>query len=201
MADLAATALGCTACTLCENRTNVVFGVGNAGSPLMLIGEGPGQTEDERGEPFVGRAGQLLDQCLYLAGMSRKHIFITNIVKCRPTLLANGRLNNRAPSPEEAAVCVPLWLERQIDIIKPRVILCLGSPSANAVIRKGFKITQERGKFYETRYVSHAIAALHPSYILRQQGVGFEAVRQTLVDDLTAAKDKAIELRNTEAEL
>lgn len=195
MSALEATAVGCSACALCEKRTNVVFGVGNAGSPLMVIGEGPGQNEDEKGEPFVGKAGQLLDQCLYAAGLIRKHVYITNIVKCRPTVLSNGRLNNRPPTPDESAVCVPLWLEKQIEIIKPRVILCLGSPSANAVIHKGFKITQERGSFFETKYVKYAIAAFHPSYILRQQGPGFGAVKQTLIDDIVAAKNKAIETK------
>jgi len=189
--QLAQTAANCPACGLCQTRTHVVFGVGNPGSPLMLVGEGPGANEDATGVPFVGRAGKLLDECLREAGMLRKHVYIANVVKCRATTIENGRLGNRPPSPEEIDACVPLWLEKQIAIIKPRVILCLGSPSAKTIIKKDFRIMQERGRWFESKYVRHAIAALHPAYILRQEGPGYASARQSLVDDLTAAKDRA----------
>jgi len=185
-------ASGCVSCGLYQDRTNVVFGVGNPASPLMLVGEGPGATEDEMGEPFVGRAGKLLDECLHSAGMKREHVYITNIVKCRPTLDEGGRLGNRAPSPIEVGACVPLWLARQLEVIEPLVIVCLGAASANAIIHKNFKITQDRGKWFESRYARYAMAALHPAYILRQEGDPFKSARQTLVGDLIAAKEKAI---------
>lgn len=189
--EMATQAAVCPACDLSETRTKVVFGDGNPDSPLMLIGEGPGATEDATGLPFVGRAGQLLDECLRDAGMLRKHVYITNVVKCRPTLEEGGRIKNRAPRTDEIGVCVPLWLEKQIAIIQPSVILCLGAPSANTIIHRNFKMTQERGQWFESKYARYAIAALHPAYILRQQGEAFTQSRQTLVDDLIAARDKA----------
>ena len=181
----------CPACDLSETRTKVVFGDGNAESPLMLIGEGPGMNEDATGLPFVGRAGVLLDECLREAGMLRKHIYLTNVVKCRATLEEAGRIKNRPPRADEVGACVPLWLEKQIGVIQPLVILCLGAPAANAIIHRSFKMTQERGQWFESRYVRHAMAALHPAYILRQEGEAYDMARRTLIDDLMAARDKA----------
>lgn len=189
--DMAAQASDCPACDLCQTRTKVVFGDGSPDSPLMLIGEGPGANEDATGLPFVGRAGTLLDECLREAGMLRRHVYITNIVKCRPTLEEDGRIKNRPPRADESGVCVPLWLEKQIAVIAPAVILCLGAPSANTIIHKGFKMTQERGQWFESRFTRYAMAALHPAYILRLEGEAYTAARQTLVDDLSAARDRA----------
>lgn len=189
--EMAEQASVCPACDLSRTRAKVVFGDGNPDSPLMLIGEGPGANEDATGLPFVGRAGQLLDECLREAGMLRKHIYLTNIVKCRPTLEEGGRIKNRPPWTDEMGVCVPLWLEKQIAIVQPRVILCLGAPSANTIIHRNFKIMQERGQWLESRYARHAMAALHPAYILRQEGEAYDTARQSLVDDLAAARDRA----------
>ena len=189
--EMAGQASTCPACDLSETRTKVVFGDGNADSPLLLIGEGPGATEDATGLPFVGRAGALLEEALREAGMLRRHIYITNVVKCRPTLIEEGRIKNRPPRADEASTCVSLWLEKQIAAIQPAVILCLGAPAASAIIHRNFKMTQERGQWFESKYARYAIAALHPAYILRQQGEDFQAARQTLIDDLIAARDKA----------
>ena len=189
--DMATEASTCPACDLSETRTKVVFGDGNADSPLMLIGEGPGANEDATGLPFVGRAGKLLDECLREAGMLRKHIYLTNVVKCRPTLEEDGKIKNRPPRADEASTCVSLWLDKQIATVQPLVILCLGGPAANAIIHKNFKITQERGQWFESRYARYAIAALHPAYILRQEGEAYDQSRQFLIDDLIAARDKA----------
>ncbi len=188
---LAQQASTCPACDLSETRTKVVFGDGNADSPLMLIGEGPGANEDATGLPFIGRAGKLLDEALREAGMLRKHIYITNVVKCRPTLVEDGKIKNRPPRTDEASICVTTWLEKQIATIQPSVILCLGAPSANAIIHRNFKMTQERGQWFESKYARYAMAALHPAYILRQQGEAYDIARQTLIDDLIAARDKA----------
>ena len=187
---MAAEASTCPACDLSETRTKVVFGDGNADSPLMLVGEGPGANEDATGLPFVGRAGKLLDECLREAGMLRKHIYITNVVKCRPTLEEAGKIKNRPPRADESGTCIPLWLDKQIATIQPLVILCLGAPAANAIIHKNFKMTQERGQWFESRYVRYAMAALHPAYILRQEGEAYDQSRQTLIDDLIAAREK-----------
>ena len=189
--EMAEKASVCPACDLSETRTKVVFGDGNADSPLMLIGEGPGQNEDATGLPFVGRAGTLLDECLREAGMLRKHIYLTNVVKCRATLEEAGRIKNRPPRADEVGACVPLWLEKQIAVIQPLVILCLGAPAANAIIHKNFKMTQERGQWFESKYVRHAMAALHPAYILRQEGEAYDQAKQYLINDLMAARDRA----------
>ena len=189
--EMATEASTCPACDLSETRTKVVFGDGNADSPLMLVGEGPGANEDATGLPFVGRAGKLLDECLREAGMLRKHIYITNVVKCRPTLEEAGKIKNRPPRADESGTCIPLWLDKQIATIEPLVILCLGAPAANAIIHKNFKMTQERGQWFESRYVRYAMAALHPAYILRQEGEAYDQSRQFLIDDLIAARDKA----------
>jgi DNA polymerase len=195
VAELAEKASVCVACDLCESRTNVVFGEGNPNSPLVIVGEGPGETEDKTGRPFVGRAGALLDECLRECGMLRKHVFITNVVRCRPTLEEGGRLKNRPPRADEAATCVSLWLEPTLATIEPLVILCLGAPSANTIIQKGFKMMQDRGKFFPTKYARYAIAGLHPAYILRQQGEAYDAARATLVADIEAARKKVIEAK------
>lgn len=189
--EMAQQASDCPACDLSQTRTKVVFGDGNPDSPLMLVGEGPGMNEDATGVPFVGRAGKLLDECLRDAGMLRKHVYITNVVKCRATLEEFGKIKNRPPSAVESGTCVPLWLEKQIAAIQPTVILCLGAPAANAIIHKNFKMTQERGQWFESKYVRYAMAALHPAYILRQEGEAYESSRQLLVNDLIAARDKA----------
>lgn len=184
----------CMKCELSGTRKNVVFGEGNAESPLLLIGEGPGQNEDATGRPFVGRAGALLDEALAECKISRKHIFICNILKCRACITENGRTRNRPPAPAEIELCTN-WLEQQINIIKPLVILCLGAPSAKFIIKKDFKMTQERGTFYPTKYANYAIAALHPAYILRQAGQPYEVGRSLLIADIESARKKVIEAK------
>jgi len=192
---LAAQASGCIACDLHRTRTHVVFGEGNPNAPLVIVGEGPGETEDRTGRPFVGRAGRLLDECLWECGILRRHVYIANVVRCRPTVEENGRLKNRPPDPDEAQTCISLWLEPTLATIDPLVILCLGSPSANTIIRKGFRLIQERGTFHETRYARYAIAGLHPAYILRQEGAAYDVARASLVADIEAARKKVIEAK------
>lgn len=193
---LAGRASVCVACDLSEHRTNVVFGEGNPNSPLVIVGEGPGENEDKTGRPFVGRAGKLLDECLKECGMLRRHVYITNVVRCRPTETdETGRIKNRPPRTDEANTCINLWMEPTLTLIDPLVILCLGSPAANAIIKKGFKIMQDRGKFFETKYAHYAVAGLHPAYILRQQGEAYDDARASLVKDIEAARLKVIEAK------
>ena len=195
LAEVREPALVCTKCRLANNRTNVVFGEGNPASPLVFIGEGPGETEDATGRPFVGRAGKLLDEALRENGITREHVYIANVVKCRPTLVEGGRVRNRAPQVDEIAACEP-WLDAQLKIIRPLVIVCLGAPSANLIIHKNFRITQERGHWFENgRWAPWTMATLHPAYVLRQFGEGFAAARGALVGDIAAARQKVIELR------
>lgn len=195
IAELNEQCLQCTNCALAETRKNVVFGEGNPETPLLIIGEGPGANEDATGRPFVGRAGQLLDEALAACRITRKHIFICNVLKCRACIMENGRTRNRPPSTEEITACTP-WLEKQISIIRPVVILCLGAPAAKFIIKKDFKMTQERGIFYPTRYAHYAIAALHPAYILRQMGENYDGGKSLLIADIDAARKKVVEAKH-----
>lgn len=191
---IAAEASVCTRCGLAESRRNVVFGDGNPDTPMLLIGEGPGEQEDATGTPFVGRAGVLLDKALRDNGITRKHVYICNIIKCRATLLEDGRVTNRPPHQDEVDACNG-WLTHQIEIIKPLVIVCVGRPAAELMIHKGFGITAERGKWFDSPYCSAITAVLHPAYILRQHGPAFDASYGLLVQDLGAARRKVIDLK------
>ena len=192
--ELRAKAMNCQGCELCQTRTNVVFGEGNPVTPLVIVGEGPGANEDATGRPFVGRAGQLLDQALRENGITRKHVYICNVLKCRASIIEGGSVRNRPPASSEISACLP-WLQQQLDIIKPLVILCLGAPAANQMIHKDFKMTKERGLWFETAYARYAMAALHPAYVLRQHGDEFEVARNSLVTDISAARAKVIEAK------
>ena len=192
---LAARVSVCTACALAQTRTQTVFGEGNPESPLVLVGEGPGQQEDESGRPFVGRAGILLDECMLANGITRKHVYICNVVKCRACIIENGRARNRQPAPAEMAECYP-WLSAQLEILKPLVVLSLGAPSAKTLIRSDFRMLQERGRWFDTcAFSRHVMAALHPAYVLRQGGAEFDRCRRTLIDDIAEARRKVIEAK------
>jgi DNA polymerase len=148
----------CQNCTLGRGRTNLVFGDGNPESPLMFVGEGPGQQEDEMGIPFVGRAGQLLDDMLSLIDLDRSKYYICNIVKCRPP-------ENRDPMPEEQNACMP-YLRQQVKLIRPKIIVCLGRIAAMKLIREDFKISREHGQWVEKGQF-HMMALYHPAALLR----------------------------------
>jgi len=192
--ELRSRCLECTRCALADTRRNVVFGEGNPESPLMVVGEGPGANEDATGRPFVGRAGALLDEALAACKISRKHVWICNVLKCRACVTENGSTRNRPPSAEEISACAP-WLEQQIAIIEPLVILCLGAPAAKFVIKKDFRMTQERGIVYPTKYARYAIAALHPAYILRQAGETYDGGKSLLIADIDLARRQVIEAK------
>jgi len=161
LTELSERCRACRGCALCETRTNVVVGDGSPTARLMFVGEGPGANEDATGLPFVGRAGQLLDLYLDAFGMRREEVYITNIVKCRPP-------KNRDPLPEEEAACMP-FLEEQIDIIRPRVIVCLGRIAAMKLIAPDFKIMQQHGMWFK-RDGYDITATLHPAALLRDPG-------------------------------
>lgn len=200
LAEVRERAVVCTKCRLAQGRTQVVFGEGTAAAPLVFIGEGPGETEDATGRPFVGRAGKLLEEVLRENGLAREHVYIANVVKCRPTLIEGGKVRNRAPDADEIAACEG-WLEAQLQIIQPLVIVCLGAPSAHLVIHRNFRITQERGRWFENaRFAPWVMATFHPAYVLRQFGEGFNAHRAHLVGDIAAARRKVIELKRAAKE-
>lgn len=188
--DLRLSALNCRRCELANRRINVVFGEGNPLSPLVLVGEGPGDNEDKTGRPFVGKAGQLLDKALHEAGLSRQHVYICNTVKCRAADWSSGKPQNRPPTEEETLACRH-WLLPQLGLIAPKVILCVGAPSAKNLIKKNFAITKERGLYFPCEYAKTAIATLHPSYILRNQYGGSDGGYSLLVADIVKAWDAA----------
>ncbi len=184
--ELRAASQGCIACPLSARRTNVVFGEGDINSPLVLIGEGPGDQEDKTGRPFVGKAGQMLDRALTDAGISRETVYITNTVKCRAADWSTGRPVNRAPTEAEALAC-RRWLIPQLELLRPRVILCIGAPSARNLIKPSFQITKERGKYFPCAHAKTAIATLHPAYILRQASMSGDGGYSLLVADIARA--------------
>lgn len=189
-------ALGCLACDLAQRRTNVVFGEGDVTSPLVLVGEGPGENEDKLGRPFVGRAGQLLDKALAEAGVGRERVYITNTVKCRAADWSTGKPRNRPPTEDETLAC-RRWLIPQLGFLKPQVILCVGAPSAKNLIKKNFQITKERGKYFPCEFAKTAIATLHPSYILRQANIDkSDGGYSLLVADIQRAWEAAQRLRS-----
>ena len=157
--ELEAACGSCKKCALSETRTNVVFGVGNRNAEVLLVGEGPGESEDLKGEPFVGRAGVLLDDMLKIIELDRtRNVYIANIVKCRPP-------NNRDPLSSERVICLS-WLRAQYSLIKPKIVVCLGRIAAADLIGGDFKITRDRGKWYEKDGVKFT-AIYHPSALLR----------------------------------
>lgn len=157
-ADLQTEVAGCTKCALCETRIQTVFGTGSKTADWMIIGEAPGQHEDEQGKPFVGKAGLLLTEMLRAAGLERNEVFITNILKCRPP-------NNRDPKPEEAESCSD-YLRRQRALIKPKIILAVGRISAQTLLNTDAPLAKLRGKVHELDGIP-LVVVYHPAYLLR----------------------------------
>ncbi|MFW6223085.1 MAG: uracil-DNA glycosylase, partial [Bacteroidota bacterium] len=167
----------CTKCPLWKSRRHAVPGAGKNTAPVMIIGEAPGQYEDESGEPFVGRSGKLLDEMLEAAGLNRhKHLYITSVVKCRPP-------KNRNPYQKEIKTCIPYVFE-QLDLIQPKLIICLGSVAAKTLIGKNFKISKERGKWIAFKEYS-MLPTYHPSAVLRNINL-----KQTVIADFKEVATK-----------
>ena len=157
--ELEQACMSCRNCALCEERTNVVFGVGPRDAEVMFIGEGPGENEDLQGEPFVGRGGKLLDEMLEIIDLSRtKNIYIANMVKCRPP-------KNRDPLNTEQDACIG-YLRNQVALLRPKIIVCLGRIAAMRIIKPDFKISQEHGQWFEKNGV-WTTAFFHPAALLR----------------------------------
>lgn len=160
--DLKQMCLYCDKCALSQTRTNIVFSGGIPNHKMMLIGEAPGYYEDQKGEPFVGKAGQLLDKIFASVGLSRqKDVYICNTLKCRPP-------NNRDPLPEEKEACYP-YLEAQIEILKPKIILICGKVALSTMLNTGTGITKVRGKWFDGPFGSKMMPIFHPSYLLRNE--------------------------------
>ena len=162
-------ALTCVKCPhLAASRTTVVFGVGNIDAQLMFVGEAPGADEDEIGEPFIGRAGQLLTKILLATGLTRADVYIANILKCRPDTPGQSA-GNRPPTPEERATCIP-YLQEQIDLIKPKAIVALGATAVDGLLGKTLGITKLRGNWQTYRGIP-LMPTYHPAYLLRNQSL------------------------------
>lgn len=170
----------CTKCELCKTRTNTVFGEGNLAARIMFIGEGPGRDEDEQGRPFVGRAGQLLDNMIASIGFSRSDVFIANILKCRPP-------GNRDPLPHEAVACIG-YLRAQVAIIKPKILVCLGRISSGHILGREVHISRDRGVWHESKGF-YIMPTYHPAALLRN-----ERLKKESYADLLAIKAKYKEL-------
>jgi DNA polymerase len=158
LAEMAKVATACDKCKLAKTRTNVVYGVGSPNADLMFIGEAPGRDEDLKGEPFVGRAGQLLTDIIKAMKLTRDDVYIANVIKCRPP-------ENRNPEPDELAECRP-FIRRQIEIIRPKVIVTLGKFALQSLMERGYAITGARGQWLEYDGVK-VMPTYHPAYLLR----------------------------------
>lgn len=178
--DLERECLSCTKCGLCETRHNVVFGVGPRDADVMFIGEGPGEQEDLKGEPFVGAAGHLLDDMLSIIDLSRENCYIANIVKCRPP-------RNRDPLETEQDACIG-YLRNQVTLIQPKIIVCLGRIAATKLIRPDFRITKEHGTWTQRGGIAMS-AVYHPSALLRDV-----SKRPETFEDLLAIRQKIKEV-------
>jgi uracil-DNA glycosylase len=183
LASLREAAAGCQACPLWRTGTQTVFGEGAARSELMLVGEQPGDREDREGHPFVGPAGRLLDEALEEAGIDRTRAYVTNVVKHFKWQARGKRRIHAKPAWSEVAACRP-WLDAELAVVKPDVLVCLGATAAQALLGRSFRVTRERGKPVDSDLAPHVLATIHPSAILRADAETRETERAALVDDL-----------------
>jgi uracil-DNA glycosylase len=161
-------ARGCQGCPLFQRATQTVFGQGRPGARLLLIGEQPGHDEDLQGAPFVGPAGRVLDEALGAAGIARADAYVTNVVKHFKWTAQGKRRIHEKPGAREIAACLP-WLEKEIEVVEPDVLVCLGATAAQALLGRDFKVTARRGQVVSSRFAAQVVATVHPSSILRQQ--------------------------------
>ncbi|MBC7221859.1 uracil-DNA glycosylase [Candidatus Bipolaricaulota bacterium] len=182
MEDLRLRVLSCRRCPLSESRTQVVFGEGRAPTVLMLIGEAPGEVEDQTGRPFVGPAGQLLTKILESAGINREEVYITNVVKCRPP-------GNRVPTKEEMAACWE-WLAAQIGLVRPKIIVTLGNTPTHWLLGRSDGINELRGRFFPWKGGIEIFPMFHPSYLLRNPSSAKGSPKYLTWQDIKAVKEK-----------
>lgn len=178
--DLEKSIINCKKCKLCTNRTNIVFGTGNKNADVMFIGEGPGADEDRQGEPFVGKAGQLMNKAFQGLSISREKVYIANVVKCRPP-------QNRVPEQDEAAACLD-YLRNQVILVKPKIIVLLGSTALKNILGNEYGITQSRGKWVEKKGILY-MPTWHPAALLRDETKKIDFWR-----DLEQVTEKAKEM-------
>jgi DNA polymerase len=179
-------AAGCRGCHLWENATQTVFGEGARAADVMLVGEQPGDQEDLAGKPFVGPAGRLLDKALEEAGIDRRQAYVTNVVKHFKWQPRGKRRIHQKPNWSEMAACRP-WLEAELEVVEPDVVVCLGATAAQALIGRDFRVSRQRGELVDSPLARYVLATVHPSSILRQRDdASREAEYAAFVEDLRA---------------
>jgi uracil-DNA glycosylase len=183
LASLRQAAAECRACPLWKTGTQTVFGEGPADAALMLVGEQPGDREDLEGRPFVGPAGLLLDRALEESGIDRSSAYLTNVVKHFKWIGRGKRRIHQKPNWSEIGACLP-WLEAEVAVVRPQVLVCLGAIAAQALLGRDFRVTRQRGQLVETPLAPRALATVHPSSILRADDDRREAEFEALVEDL-----------------
>ena len=176
-------AAGCTACPLHETGTQTVFGEGSTKARVVFVGEQPGDQEDQQGKPFVGPAGKLLDKALEDAGIDRSAVYVTNVVKHFKWQARGKRRIHQKPNWSEIAACRP-WLEAELDVIEPRVLVCLGATAAQALLGRDFRVSRQRGELVDSDLAEKVIATVHPSSILRADAETRDLEYRGLVRDL-----------------
>jgi len=176
-------AAGCTACPLYKTGTQTVFGEGTPKAEVLFVGEQPGDQEDLQGKPFVGPAGKLFDKALEDAGIDRSQVYVTNVVKHFKWQARGKRRIHQKPNWSEIAACRP-WLEAELEVVRPRVLVCLGATAAQALLGRDFRVTKQRGKLVESDLAESVIATVHPSSILRADDETREMEYRELVGDL-----------------
>ena len=201
IADRAATleavraeARGCQRCPLWEIGTQTVFGAGPAEARLLFLGEAPGATEDAEGIPFVGSAGRLFDDALERAGLERDRVYVTNTVKHRPWVKMGPRQKNRAPKQSEINAC-RVWLDRELEIVRPAIVACLGAVAAKAMLGRDFKLTQQRGEWQQASDGAAVLATVHPSFVLIQPADSRDRWREAFFADIAAVAERHRSLR------
>ncbi len=184
-----AAASSCVRCGLSQTRKRVVFGSGNPQAQLLILGEGPSEMDDRSGQPFSGPSGQLLATWFIRLGLQREEVWLTNVVRCRPAAVVNGRLKNRPPTDNEANAC-RFWLDTEIRLVQPQVILALGGTAGKALLGKQFKISQERGQWHPGPYGAAIITTFHPAYLLRLEDTALAQAEALVNADLDAVLAK-----------
>jgi DNA polymerase len=188
--DVRAEASECTRCPLHEIGTQTVFGAGPADARVIFVGEAPGAQEDKAGVPFVGPAGKVFDEALAAAGIDRSTVYVTNAVKHRPWVRSpSGRQKNRAPKQSEINACA-LWLDQEIEIIKPAVVCCLGAVAAKRILGKSFRLMEQRGTWQVSESGHDVLATVHPSFVMLQRAELRDQWMATMTADLALVRER-----------